>query len=203
MSKSSEKKELILEKAKQVFIRDGFHNVTMKDIIDECQISRGGLYLYFSSVDEIFKEVVKTHNQSRLEKIKLDIKESSDFSELIEQYLLMQKKRLLHMDSSLMLAQYEFFFAHRNEYDKDYFFRAFHNSKDIMYEILSFGAKKGYINEEIISTLADNIMFVLEGLGTLAISCGISEDLLNRQFEFIKRIIFSQKEGDRNNYEYI
>ena len=195
MSKSIEKKNLILEKAKQVFMRNGFHNVTMKDIIEECQISRGGLYLYFSSVDEIFTEVIKTHNQNKLEQIRLSIKESSDFIGLIDLYLKAQKERLLHMDNSLMLSQYEFFFAHRNEYDKDYFFSAFHNSKDIVCEILRFGVTKGQLDDEIVDMLSDNIMFVLEGLGTLAMSCGVSEELLDKQFAFIKKIVLTQCGG--------
>ncbi len=70
MSKASEKRELILQSAKKVFIRKGFNRVTMKDIIDECKISRGGIYLYFSSVDEIFVEVVKKHNQKKIDDIK-------------------------------------------------------------------------------------------------------------------------------------
>ncbi len=193
MSKSSIKRALILEKSKPVFIKNGFHNVTMKDIIEECGISRGGLYLYFSSVDEIFTEVIKVHNKSKLEKVKLTIQESSEFHALVDRYLQMQKDRLLHMDNSLMLAQYEFFFAHKTEYDKDYFFSAFHNTKDIIYEVLSFGVKSGYLDEAAIDALSDNIMFVIEGLGTLAMSCGISEEMLNRQLDFIKRIIFSYK----------
>ena len=45
--RSVQKKQLILEKAKEVFVEKGFRNVTMKDIVDACEISRGGLYLYF------------------------------------------------------------------------------------------------------------------------------------------------------------
>ena len=56
--KSDKKREFILLKAKQVFIRSGFASVTMKDIIEECGISRGGIYLYFTSVDEIFMQVI-------------------------------------------------------------------------------------------------------------------------------------------------
>lgn len=76
--KSQEKRELILTKAKQAFIRKGFNGVTMKDIIEECEISRGGIYLYFSSVDEIFMEVVKRHNRSKAEQIRTDIEKLLD-----------------------------------------------------------------------------------------------------------------------------
>ena len=56
--KSEIKKKLILDKARTVFAEKGFKNVTMKDIVDACEISRGGLYLYFSSTDELFLSVL-------------------------------------------------------------------------------------------------------------------------------------------------
>ena len=56
--KSVQKKKYILEKARAVFSEKGFKNVTMKDIVDACEISRGGLYLYFSSTEEIFLAVL-------------------------------------------------------------------------------------------------------------------------------------------------
>ena len=49
-----QKRDLILESAKVVFSKKGLIDATMKDIIEECGISRGGIYLYFRSVDEIF-----------------------------------------------------------------------------------------------------------------------------------------------------
>ena len=36
---AEKKKELILERAKKVFLEKGFANVTMKDIIEACGIS--------------------------------------------------------------------------------------------------------------------------------------------------------------------
>ena len=46
--KSVQKKNFIIETAKNVFVEKGYKNVTMKDVIEACDISRGGLYLYFS-----------------------------------------------------------------------------------------------------------------------------------------------------------
>ena len=48
-AKSEQKKAYILEVAKEVFIEKGFRTVTMKDIVEACEISRGGLYLYYNN----------------------------------------------------------------------------------------------------------------------------------------------------------
>ena len=41
--KSAQKKKYIIEKAREIFIEKGFVAVTMKDIVEACDISRGGL----------------------------------------------------------------------------------------------------------------------------------------------------------------
>ena len=62
--KSDSKRKFIIEKATEVFASKGFRSVTMKDIVEACQISRGGLYLYYSSTEEIFKEVCQAADEA-------------------------------------------------------------------------------------------------------------------------------------------
>ena len=57
--KSLQKKKYIIETAKKVFVKKGFKSVTMKDIVEACEISRGGLYLYFNSTEELFNAVLE------------------------------------------------------------------------------------------------------------------------------------------------
>ena len=54
--KSVQKKKYIIETARNVFMEKGFKAVTMKDIVEACEISRGGLYLYFQNTGELFEE---------------------------------------------------------------------------------------------------------------------------------------------------
>ena len=195
MSKSSKKRAFILEKATQVFVRKGFYGVTMKDIIDECKISRGGLYLYFSSVDEIFKEVVEEHNKSKIDTAKINIEKEIAFSELLDVYFLKQKKRLLNMNASLKTAMMEFFLSHKDEYSKKFILSQFTNSKDMMLEILKCGVSNNQIEDIDLMLLAENIMFFIEGISTIALIAGINEEQIDRQFQHIKKIIFSNIES--------
>jgi AcrR family transcriptional regulator len=197
--KSEEKRELILEKAKQVFIRNGFSGVTMKDIIEECEISRGGIYLYFSSVDEIFVEVIRRHNEERANELRIDVKKAENFEALLNGYFEMQKFRLLHLENSLLLAMFEFFIAHKNEPDKDFFSGTFDVLENTITDILTYGADKGYIETSNIQILSANTLFCIKGLETLAMSSGVSEELLDTQFGFMKNNILTRYR--KNNYE--
>lgn len=191
MSKASEKRALILKSAKKVFIRKGFDRVTMKDIIEECGISRGGIYLYFSTVDEIFIEVVKKHNQEKIEGIRTSIERNQNFDRLIDEFFADQKERLLNMDKSLFVAMMEFCFAHKNVSDRDFYTDQFYNTKVIILEILKFGQKAEAITAKNIDRLADSILFLIEGLRSLAVSSAISDELVDQQMQVGKGLIYS------------
>lgn len=193
MSKAAEKKELILKGAKTVFIRKGFSRVTMKDIIEECGISRGGLYLYFSSADEIFVEVVKRHNSKRLDDMKESIEKSNDFDQLIDEFFADQKERLLHMDQSLFAAMLEFCFGHKNTFNRDFYREQFHNTKVLIMEMLTFGERQHAFTSDDVDRLADSIMFLIEGLRSLAVTSPISGELVEKQFRVCKEMIYSKQ----------
>lgn len=191
MSKASEKRELILKGAKNIFIRKGFSRVTMKDIIEECGISRGGIYLYFSSVDEIFVEVVKKHNQAKIDDIRTSIERSRDFDRLIDDFFADQKQRLLNMDQSLFVAMMEFCFGHKDILNRDFYTEQFYNTKVIIMEMLKFGQQKQAVAAGNIDRLADSIMFLIEGLRSLAVSSRISDELVENQFRVCREMIYS------------
>ncbi len=186
--KSAEKKALILERAERVFIKKGFAGVTMKDIIEESDISRGGIYLYFKSVDEVFTEVIKIHNARKLENIKTTVKNSNDFKALVDDYFEMQKNKLLHMDKSLRRAMTEYSFMHKEEAPENFYADQYHNSKKMILEILKTGCC-----EAVADKLSDLIMFEIEGLETMAMICYISPDLIDTQFNLLKELIHERK----------
>lgn len=191
-TRSNVKRELILDKAKQVFIRKGFSRVTMKDIIEECDISRGGIYLYFSSVAEIFVEVVKRHNHTKIERVKNAIKNSRDFHQLVDDFFSEQKEKLLNMDQSLFAAMLEFCFSHKQKSDRDFYAEQYENNKNIILELLKFDQESNSVKAENLNTLASSIMLLMEGLRSKAVSSGISEELAEEQLNVCKRMICSE-----------
>lgn len=54
----AERREAILEAAKAVFRDKGYHQASVHDIIDQARIARGTFYLYFSSKQDLFGELV-------------------------------------------------------------------------------------------------------------------------------------------------
>ncbi len=190
-SKATEKRELILSCAKNVFICKGFNRVTMKDIIEESKISRGGIYLYFSTIEEIFIEVVKRCNQVKIQEIKKSVEKSDGFHQVMDDFFVQQKDRLLNMDKSLFWAMMEFCCSHKNGSEKDFYLEQYLNTKNMVLELLKFGQEQKAITAQNIDRLADTIMYLIEGLRTLAVSSGISEKLADEQLNVCRNMMNS------------
>lgn len=90
--KSVEKRQLILSKTLELFIRKGFHAVTMSDIVEECQISRGGLYRYYSSTDDIFRELLRANAIHTEEIFESMMGAGKPYREIMELFLSGQKR---------------------------------------------------------------------------------------------------------------
>ena len=85
--KSIQKKKYILETARKVFVEKGFKKVTMKDIVEACGISRGGLYLYFDSTSQIFMEVMRLETQEADDVFSDSIKEDATAADILILFL--------------------------------------------------------------------------------------------------------------------
>lgn len=52
------RRQSILAAAKHLFYDKGYHTVTMEDIAEEAELSKGTLYLYFDSKDELYISII-------------------------------------------------------------------------------------------------------------------------------------------------
>src|SRR6266702_8567542 len=59
-----EARSRILDAASRVFAEKGYHEATMEDVAKQLGVSKGALYLYFSSKEHLFEAMVKTAPQA-------------------------------------------------------------------------------------------------------------------------------------------
>lgn len=62
--KGDRTKARILEKAKELFIEKGYSDVTMKDVCEAAELSRGGLYRHFSSTADMMILLMDTEQET-------------------------------------------------------------------------------------------------------------------------------------------
>lgn len=186
MSEKSEvKKQMIINKAREVFALNGYKNVTMKDIVEACEISRGGLYLYFSSVKRLFEEVLEQDISENDEAFENEMSKSSGVADILALFLKEQKKEILKKDNTLTIAIYEYFFENKIDKKENTLYKQFDIAVKIVQLLIKKGVESGEFRCEDPLGMARTTMFLIEGLKVSSKTMGVSESLINKQMLFI------------------
>lgn len=161
------KKEAIIEAAITVCSRKPIYQVTMKDIITEAGLSKGGIYLYFADIDEVLIEVINRCNPKADYRDKIDavIEESSTYSEALLSLFTFIGKYMLQaspltgktlFELTILLTNYperaEKIFSKISEQQSGQYFNA------RVYSVINKGIEEGYF--KIKQPLSDIITYV-------------------------------------------
>lgn len=192
--KSIQKKKFILETARKVFMEKGFKKVTMKDIVEACEISRGGLYLYFESTSQIFLEVLKLESQEADDVFSDSITEDATAADILILFLKEQKKELLRKNNTLTQAIYEFYFDNELPKKDNVLKKQFDSAVKIIEKLIEAGVENGEFYCEDCKGTARNIMFVLEGLKISAQTIGITAEAVDRELLYILKCLGVEEE---------
>lgn len=183
--KSLQKKRYIVETARKVFCEKGFKKVSMKDIVEACDISRGGLYLYFENTSQIFVEVLKLESEEADDVFSGSIKEDATAADILLLFLKEQKKELLRKEDTLTQAVYEYYFENPLPKKDNILKKQFDSAVKIIEKLIETGVDHGEFVCEDCAGTARNIMFVLEGLKIASQTIGITKEMVDREILYI------------------
>ena len=183
--KSEQKKKYILETARKVFVEKGYKNVTMKDIVEACEISRGGLYLYFDNTEQILLEVLQMEADETDDVFTQNITQEDTAADILTLFLKEQKKELLQKKNSLTVAVYEYFFSHKPTDKNKMLRKQFDAGVKVLEKLIEAGIASGEFYCEDPKGAASNIMYVLEGMKIDAQTFGITEKMVDEQLLYI------------------
>lgn len=183
--KSAQKRNLILENAKNVFVERGFKNVTMKDIIDASGISRGGLYLYFSSTKEIFLEVLKREAAQDDDVFSATFTEETTAADILYLFLQEQKKELFRKKDNLTVAIYEYYFGECALGKGKDLKKQFDKATKLVAKLIEAGVEEEVFYCEDCMGAALNIMYTFEGMKIASKTMGIKEAMVDKEIDYI------------------
>ena len=180
-NKSVQKKKYIIEKAREVFSKNGYRKVTMKDIVEACDISRGGLYLYFADTKSLFEAVLEEEEQ---DKHILDAIEKEELSpgEALLTYL-DRKKRTIMDKKSLAAATVEYLFEQKASGASTN--AAFSELVKRLEKLITEGVAEEWMVCDNPAVAARNIIYVLDGLRVASQTVGITETEIDQEIEYI------------------
>ena len=190
--RSLQKKQFILEKAREVFVEKGFRSVTMKDIVDACEISRGGLYLYYADTEQIFLEVLAAETEKTEDVFTENVGENATAAEILAVFLKEQKKEILGSRKTLTAAAYEYAFANPKSAVLK---KRFNKGVTVLEKLIKIGAKNGEFYDVDARIAAKNVMYMLEGLKIAAVTMGISGETIDHEMYLIMQGLIMEEEG--------
>lgn len=177
--KSEQKKQFIVATARRIFKEKGYKDVTMKDIVEACEISRGGLYLYFGSVEEVFLAVMCAEEEETDDVFSSELAEDASAADVLMFFLKEQKKEILGKKDDLSVAVYEYYFANPMMGEANPMRGRFKAAVRALTQLIGMGIANGEFYEVDAHLAANNIMFVLEGLRICARTMGVKESMVD------------------------
>jgi len=178
-----------LDAAKRVFCRKGFLAVKMQDIIDECGISRGGIYIYYASVDDILIDVLKQRNKEGITSINKSVDAHEPFAQVFDAFMAKQKERLVNFENSLFRAYCEYIFSKPKPAVHAFRDTQLAHLRGSVEAILRLGASQGILRNENVSQLAVHFIAVIDGLSLLALGDALTVEIVDEQFGLLYQII--------------
>ena len=188
--KSGLKRSHIIENARRVFAEKGFREVTMQDIVAASNISRGGLYLHFDNIEEIFAAVLKAEQESGGSESSESLPADATASDILALFMKEQKKEILRKKNSLIIAIYEYYFhmylnKKKINPKENIIKQQFETGVLILENLIRDGISAGEFYCEDPRGMAGNIMYTLEGLKVAARTLNISEAAIDKELLYI------------------
>ncbi len=183
--KSLQKRKYIIERAREVFYINGYRAVTMKDIVEACGISRGGLYLHFASTKELFEAVLEEEGAD-IDALLQDVQDQIFTpGERLLLYLDGQKKIILKKKASLAAAVYEYMFENKASEEDNLVKKQFDRSAAALEQLIEEGVEQEWMVCEDACEAARNILYTLEGLKVLSLVSTVTAETVDKEITYI------------------
>lgn len=186
-------KQHIKEQAIKLFAQRGFKDVTMKDICEVTELSRGGLYLHYSSTRQIFSDIIDDLMNAQGDEFSEKIAQGLSAKEILLQVLERYKNEMLDTQGSLSVAIYEFFSADTSIQDNA-LFQQYQKSYLMWKQLLEYGIIRKEFNVVDIDAIIDLIVFSYQGVRMYSTLMTINERTPNHIISLIKTILLPNEE---------
>jgi AcrR family transcriptional regulator len=190
-----EAKSRILEAANKVFAERGYHESTMDDIAKRLGVSKGAIYLYFSSKEDLFEAMCKTAPQAFKEILYSSFGDGANPVQSATQFF----DKMLKLSASNPGLSFEILAeASRNPSLKRILKQNHEEYERVLTGFLAEGRKRKIVGENLdIRPLANALIALWNGLETLLVSGLPIDEARQAWLEALKAIFMNQHGAHR------
>ena len=160
ISKKERTRETILSVTYELFAREGFNKITMKDICEATGMSRGGLYSHFGSTREVFEAILEKMNQKDEMNFEKEKEAGMSAVDILDRALTLMRDEMEHAKDSLSLAMYEY--ACTCSDDRMNHFHEVGEQK--WSDLIKYGILRDEFNAVEIDEIVNVILYVYQGI---------------------------------------
>ena len=179
-AKGEQTRNHILEEAYKLFAQKGFKQVTMKDICESTELSRGGLYRHYAGTDEILSEIL-----SRDYVIADQIEQGVSPKKILEELLGALKEEMLDSEKSLSLAIYEY----ASLGNEDFFIHVNEQAKKRWNSLIRYGIETGEFKKVDCEQITDVILYSYQGVRMWSRVIPLEKDTVDHIVNMIRELL--------------
>jgi AcrR family transcriptional regulator len=190
-----EAKSRILDAANKVFAEKGYHEATMDDIAKRLGVSKGAIYLYFSSKEDLFEAMCKTAPQAFKEILFSSFGDEANPIQSATQFF----DKMLKLSASNPGLSFEILAeASRNPSLKRILKQNHEEYERVLTSFLAEGRKRKIVGDNLdIRPLANALIALWNGLETLLVSGLPVDEARQAWLEALKAIFMNQHGANR------
>ncbi|WP_173917496.1 TetR/AcrR family transcriptional regulator [Halobacillus sp. Marseille-Q1614] len=162
-----QRRNKILTAAKRVFIEHGYERTTMKHVMEAAEVSRGGLYQYFSNKEDLYEAILEENMTQIISKNqKILAGEVDSYWNLLLQRIFGKDGQPDDEMDPLAPSNLEFFITGRNDQRRRKYGQSRYRHGFMLYaDVIKAGQKKGEFSSKYDSDLvAKSIISFIDGL---------------------------------------
>ena len=187
LAKSDRTKARILEKAKELFIAKGYSDVTMKDVCDAAELSRGGLYRHFSSTADMMTLLMDMEQETADKMAAQNMKLAIGAEQKLDDFLRRHLEFMLSDTGHLELAIQQF--AQTDERGREQNKKRVDHAVKRTVRLVESGQREGVFVEGDPVTLARMIIITIGGLRTQVPLLSWDSETVKKELETLRRLI--------------
>ncbi|MCR5094407.1 MAG: TetR/AcrR family transcriptional regulator [Lachnospiraceae bacterium] len=158
--KKERTREHILKASYALFAKKGFKQVTMKDVCEAANMSRGGLYSHFSGTDQLFEALLEKITEKDAMDFQGKIEKGMAAAEILEEALKLMEEEMRHPEDSLSMAMYEY----AEEAGSDVMQRLNRSSEKRWKKLILYGIENGEFQAVDADEIVNMILFSYQGV---------------------------------------
>lgn len=180
-----------------LFAQKGFKQVTMKDICEAADLSRGGLYNHYESTRQIFREIIRDMRNQQADAFDRRISQNHPATAILDDILEIYREEMLDGQSSLSLAIYEFFSIRDACKEENSLQEQYLLSVNAWKKLIRYGIGRGEFREVDMDATIDLLLFSYQGIRMYSRLMPLDKEIPSRILgEIRKQLVRSDSDGN-------